>query len=221
MLLNSDTVVSLHHTPTILVPYESMHVPYYHTWMQDPALLQLTCSEPLTLSQEHENQRSWRTDPKKLTFIILDSTLGPHFIAGDVNLYLLDAEAEGLESSEEVAAEVEVMIAEQGSRRKGLAKHAVLCMMAYARVHLKVTVFIAKVLKDNGPSISLFQHALHFEEYRRIKAFNEVHFKLHLDDRVDKEFAAVRAKWCIKSFKASGMASTPVSNELKDEWQRT
>lgn len=47
----------------ILVPYMKEHVPRYHVWMQDPAILQATASEPLTLDQEYEMQLSWVQDP--------------------------------------------------------------------------------------------------------------------------------------------------------------
>lgn len=47
----------------ILVPYMKEHVPVYHVWMQDPAILQATASEPLTLDQEYEMQLSWVQDP--------------------------------------------------------------------------------------------------------------------------------------------------------------
>ena len=54
-----------------LVPYCTFHVRRYHTWMQDPSLLELTCSEALSLEEESQNQQSWRRDEAKLTFIIL------------------------------------------------------------------------------------------------------------------------------------------------------
>jgi hypothetical protein len=33
----------------VLVPYKCGHVPRYHGWMQDPYLLEMTASEPLSL----------------------------------------------------------------------------------------------------------------------------------------------------------------------------
>ena len=50
-----------------LVPYMEAHVPNYHVWMQDPALLQATGSEPLSLDQEYQMQRSWTQDPLSLS----------------------------------------------------------------------------------------------------------------------------------------------------------
>jgi hypothetical protein len=47
----------------VLVPYLREHVPRYHEWMQDPALLEATASEPLTLEQEFDVHRSWILDP--------------------------------------------------------------------------------------------------------------------------------------------------------------
>ena len=46
--------VCLEGKKVILVPYTKEHVPKYHQWMQDPARLQATGSEPLTLEQEYE-----------------------------------------------------------------------------------------------------------------------------------------------------------------------
>ncbi|CAK9133345.1 unnamed protein product [Ilex paraguariensis] len=86
--------VSLEGEKVILVPYMKEHVPKYHQWMQDPALLQATGSEPLTLEQEYEMQLSWTQDPLSIslpvymcymriygyilleqTFIVLDKVL--------------------------------------------------------------------------------------------------------------------------------------------------
>ena len=64
MRLNESTVLL---GPRVrLVPYRRAHVLRYNQWMQDPELLELTCSEPLTLEQEFQNQRSWHADPLKL-----------------------------------------------------------------------------------------------------------------------------------------------------------
>lgn len=49
-------------------------------------------------------------------------------MAGDVNLFFTLDEEEGGRQ----AAEIEVMVAEQGSRGKGIAKEALRALMAYA-----------------------------------------------------------------------------------------
>lgn len=54
----------------VLLPYTRELVPTYHGWMQDPKMLELTESEPLTLEQEYINQESWKHDPTKYCFII-------------------------------------------------------------------------------------------------------------------------------------------------------
>ncbi|THU42654.1 hypothetical protein C4D60_Mb00t18450 [Musa balbisiana] len=66
---------SLQGEKVILVPYMREHVPTYHRWMQDPALLAATASEPLTLHQEYQMHDSWTQDPLKHTFILLDKQL--------------------------------------------------------------------------------------------------------------------------------------------------
>jgi ribosomal protein S18 acetylase RimI-like enzyme len=69
MILNYETVIVGERC--VLVPYRAEHVPTYHSWMQDPELLQATASEPLTLQEEYEMQSSWRDDPNKCTYIVL------------------------------------------------------------------------------------------------------------------------------------------------------
>jgi len=110
-----------------LVPYLPEHVPRYHAWMQDTYLLATTASERLTLEQEYTMQETWRIDPEKHTFIILDksltclqhlqSTTNRGKMAGDVNIFLLPNLGDNV-------GELEIMIAEQASRRKGLATRA-------------------------------------------------------------------------------------------------
>lgn len=184
--------------------------------MQNASLLELTASERLTLAEEHDNMASWRSDPRKLTFIILDATRGFNVMAGDVNLYLLDAEAEDLGEPNTVVAELEVMVAEPESRRKGIATDALRLMMAYARLHLGVQLFVAKVLDTNEPSVKLFENMLGFQVYRRVKAFGEVHMKLDVDAGVDKKLAAVRETWRVQSYKGSPYSTSPVQNVVHE-----
>ncbi|KAF1780975.1 Acyl-CoA N-acyltransferase [Phytophthora cactorum] len=120
-----------------LVPYEKEHVPKYHNWMKDPWLQEMTASEPLSIEEEFEMQKSWREDAEKCTFIVLvsaegDGKSGTLYIdenaidrmAGDVNLFFNDYD-------DPHACEMEVMIAEEKYRRKGFAEEAVKLMMAY------------------------------------------------------------------------------------------
>jgi hypothetical protein len=72
--------------------------------VQDPQMLELTKSEPLTLEEEYAMQRSWTQDPNKTTFILLDRTCtGADALpmVGDVNLYWNDHD-------DERVAEIEV-----------------------------------------------------------------------------------------------------------------
>ncbi|CBI28405.3 hypothetical protein VitviT2T_018085 [Vitis vinifera] len=164
----------------ILVPYMKEHVPKYHQWMQDPALLQATGSEPLTLDQEYEMQLSWTQDPNKRTFIVLDKEMvdgdfiqgHPHVEAmvGDVNIYMND-----LDDSQ--MAEIEIMIAETKSRGKGLGKEAILMMMAFAIETLGIHVFRAKIGESNQASLNLFRK-LGFEEASYSEIFKEVTLEL-------------------------------------------
>eukprot|EP00124_Ichthyophonus_hoferi_P001357 Ihof_evm5s68 gene=Ihof_evmTU5s68 len=114
----------------VLAPYVKDHVPRYHEWMKSEFLQEMTASEPLTIESEYEMQKSWREDKDKCTFIILDKEkydithdiIEP--MIGDVNLYFNDFE-------DEHAAEIEIMIAEPSSRRKGCGREAILLMMEY------------------------------------------------------------------------------------------
>ncbi|KAL0307322.1 UNVERIFIED_CONTAM: N-acetyltransferase 9-like protein [Sesamum radiatum] len=152
--------VSLEGEKVILVPYMKEHVPKYHVWMQDASILQATASEPLTLDQEYEMQLSWIQDPFKQTFIVLDKELvvgkfvhgEPHTEAmvGDVNIFMNDLDDPQM-------AEVEIMIAEQKSRGKGLAKESILLMMAFTVENFGIHLFRAKIGESNEASLNLFQ----------------------------------------------------------------
>ena len=119
MRLNEDTV--LVGRRCVLVPYKEKYVKRYHAWMQDDDLLALTASERLTLDEEVENQKSWRDDAKKLTFIVLDRAqcfkgddrFPGSARVGDVNAFLTVPD-------EPRAAEGDVMVPER--RRRGFGR---------------------------------------------------------------------------------------------------
>eukprot|EP01063_Lacrimia_lanifica_P018397 TRINITY_DN25318_c0_g1_i1.p2 TRINITY_DN25318_c0_g1~~TRINITY_DN25318_c0_g1_i1.p2 ORF type:complete len:205 (+),score=102.09 TRINITY_DN25318_c0_g1_i1:60-617(+) len=157
----------------VLVPYLEQYVETYHGWMQRPELLELTCSEPLTLEEERANQKQWLEDGNKCTFIILHGGAP----VGDCNLFLLD---DDVDATGEV--EVEVMIAEAGQRRKGLAAEAVRLLMQYAAAEVRdanghpVRRFYAKILAKNAPSIRLFEQKLGFAHHKSVTVFDEEHY---------------------------------------------
>eukprot|EP01059_Diplonema_ambulator_P035363 TRINITY_DN8286_c0_g1_i1.p1 TRINITY_DN8286_c0_g1~~TRINITY_DN8286_c0_g1_i1.p1 ORF type:complete len:194 (+),score=73.60 TRINITY_DN8286_c0_g1_i1:509-1090(+) len=151
-----------------LVPYTEQYVEVYHAWMCREDLLELTCSEPLTLEEERRNQKEWLESGEKLTFIIL--VCGEP--VGDCNIFLDD---------EGASAEVEVMIASTAHRRQGHAKQAIIHLMHYAALALPaVTTFRAKILTHNSASQALFK-ALGFALEREVPVFNEEHYTLSVE----------------------------------------
>ncbi|KAI9026155.1 GNAT domain-containing protein, partial [Hyaloraphidium curvatum] len=166
-----------------LVPYRKIHVLKYHEWMKNPHLQLTTASEPLTLEEEYAMCDSWREDEDKCTFILLDLDVlrtsgGPEddfevsSACGDVNLYLNDAH-------DRTRGEIEVMVAEEGSRRKGIAAEALQLFIAYSASKLGLRTFRAQILEDNHASIALFEK-LGFNEVSRSEFFKEVHLELEL-----------------------------------------
>lgn len=65
------------------------------------------------------------------------------------------------------------MIAENRSRRKGLATEALELMMLYGITELGIRKFYAKIGAGNAPSLSLFER-LGFEDVKFSEIFNEV-----------------------------------------------
>ncbi|KAL7128530.1 hypothetical protein ABFS83_13G002300 [Erythranthe nasuta] len=180
---------SLEGEKVILVPYMKEHVPNYHLWMQDPAILQATASEPLTLDQEYDMQISWFQDPLKQTFIVLDKELvvgefvhgqsHTEAMVGDVNIFMNDLD-------DPQTAEVEIMIAEQKSRGKGLAKESILLMMAFAVENFGIHIFRAKIGESNESSLNLFKK-LGFEETSCSEIFKEITLELPVTESKKEE----------------------------------
>ncbi|KAH7345138.1 GNAT domain-containing protein [Rhizoctonia solani] len=197
----------------VLVPYRSEHVELYHKWMQDPELLELTASEPLSFEEEMNMQRKWRDDADKLTFIILartnlDSTVTDSdsirdlSMIGDVNLFLKNIEADDGDRKE---AEVEIMIAERGYRRKGLAFEALQMFLSYTTrqdqdvpgLGLDPYQLVVRIGGSNAPSQELFKR-LGFAVSKEVAIFNEVEMRWRwVENGVQSESSeeAIRSLW--------------------------
>lgn len=143
------------------MPYSKSHVPTYHEWMSDAELQAATASEPLTIEEEYEMQRSWRTDNDKLTFIVCQSREltskteivqagvedRPERMIGDINLFLFepeddddednDADVNGIKTSngdkipKAIVGEIELMIARKDLHRQGYGRAALLAFTSY------------------------------------------------------------------------------------------
>jgi RimJ/RimL family protein N-acetyltransferase len=87
-------------------------------------------------------------------------------MAGDVNMFFHDFDDEGV-------AEINTMIADPSSRRKGLAKEALCLMMKYVMENLKATKFVAKISDSNEASLNLFRSFFKFDQTGHSDAFEE------------------------------------------------
>jgi RimJ/RimL family protein N-acetyltransferase len=127
--------------------------------MQDPDLQAATASEPLSMTEEYDMQRSWRTDNDKLTFIVCSSREPesisqkvqgsqddrPERMIGDINLFLFEPEDDDDEDedsgkqalpnstkpSNALVGEIELMIARKDLHRQGYGRAALLSFTAY------------------------------------------------------------------------------------------
>ncbi|XP_036428281.1 N-acetyltransferase 9 [Colossoma macropomum] len=187
MRINENTLLEGKHV--VLVPYNAEHVPRYHQWMASPELQKLTASEPLTLEEEYEMQRSWREDNDKCTFIILDKQrwADPSFpeeecMVGDVNIFLTDP-------SDPSLAELELMIAESSYRGKGLGKEVARMMICYGINKLGVKKFEVKIGLENKVSIAMFKK-IHFHVLSSSEVFKEVTLGLTVNEALQQELLA-------------------------------
>jgi RimJ/RimL family protein N-acetyltransferase len=188
MRLNENTVVE--GSKCSLVPYTKEFVEQYHAWfVADPSLLETTGSELLTLEEEYENQESWRTDETKLTFLIVDNTLPGKPLCGDINCFFsdfekdqfIDDEVESNTQSTGCMGEINLMIAEKQSRRKGIAQEALRLFIDYMKAQIpNFRALIAKIQTRNDPSIKLFEK-MGFVEFKRVECFQEIHYVLKID----------------------------------------
>jgi RimJ/RimL family protein N-acetyltransferase len=182
MLLNEN--VTLEGEKCVLVPYTKDLVEQYHSWfVNDQELLDLTGSELLTIEEEYKNQESWRTDEQKLTFLIRDNTLETEPLCGDINaffseFYAEDWTHEDVEPSnpDSLVGEINLMIAEKQSRRKGIAREALEIFSKYILENIpSIKLFVAKIQIGNDASVKLFE-SVGYVEFKRVECFNEIHY---------------------------------------------
>lgn len=185
----------------------------YHEWMKDPKLLHATGSEPLSMEEEIAMQQSWSEDPNKCTFIILsreDCDLNKdqaedsdfvvrnlHAMVGDVNLFFSEEEEENdgeqAVSSAEcghdirssiMQAELDVMIAEESYRKRGLGREASCLMMLYGVRRLGIRRVFCKINDCNKASLDLFEK-LGFLECAYAACFQQFELELKRDTAQD------------------------------------
>ncbi|KAJ3299117.1 N-acetyltransferase 9 [Borealophlyctis nickersoniae] len=152
----------------------------------------MTASEPLTLDEEYDMQKSWHDDEKKCTFIILAPTFEKNRVGvsakwggmiGDVNLFFNDHD-------DPHSAEIEIMVAESSCRRQGYGLQALILMIRYAITDLNTTRLTAKISIQNTSSIVLFMDKLGFSEISRSEIFGEV--------TLEKVFSSEFVEWVMK-----------------------
>jgi RimJ/RimL family protein N-acetyltransferase len=182
-----------------------------NTWINDSQKLrELTASELLTLQEEHDNQRSWRGDHDKLTFIIClkdvkvpcdteRSTGSTHteFMIGDINLFLKEVESESeTADARDVTGEINLMIAEPFARGKGYGIEALKTFLWYVMEHQSNILeefarekhcreqnfksLGAKIGKSNIQSIKLFERVGFRKVSETPNYFEEFDFALSL-----------------------------------------
>eukprot|EP01088_Endostelium_zonatum_P008721 TRINITY_DN2187_c0_g1_i3.p1 TRINITY_DN2187_c0_g1~~TRINITY_DN2187_c0_g1_i3.p1 ORF type:complete len:184 (-),score=50.37 TRINITY_DN2187_c0_g1_i3:8-559(-) len=166
-----------------LVPYGVEHVETYHNWMKSESLRELTATEDMDLEEHRKLQRDLTQATDRCTFIILDKSI-PHdnfkyAMAGDINLFVSQEEDES-NSSSSIKGELNIMIAEDKSRGKGLAKEAITLLMHYGIHHYKVQIYQAKIALSNTPSQKLFQ-SLGFSQDSIDHDFEEVTYSLSVE----------------------------------------
>ncbi|KAG6071176.1 hypothetical protein E4U33_003857 [Claviceps sp. LM78 group G4] len=199
MRINQNTAIKA--SKVLLVPYEARHVPRYHTWMKDPAIQEATASEPLTLQEEYENQRSWRVSCDKLTFIVCEAPApgasaiihagiadAEEHMRGDINMFIYRDElgTPGDETAGQLRGEIDVMVAEKGHWRKGYGRAAVESLLIYVRRNLegilkeygggeeaRMAGLMVKIKEDNVGSRALFG-GLGFRQTGEVNYFGEV-----------------------------------------------
>lgn len=154
--------------------------------MKDEEVQIATASEPLSLEEEYEMQRSWRDDHDKLTFIVCvpednkkltqvtkGSSDAPSRMIGDVNLFLSQAD----EDDEGCIGELELMIAPISQRRQGYGRAAILTFLHYIQQNLErlLTEYRQKLSLDKMSLLQL-RVKIGSKNEKSIKLFKSIGF---------------------------------------------
>ncbi|KAH8731510.1 GNAT domain-containing protein, partial [Phaeosphaeriaceae sp. PMI808] len=146
---NPSTQLSLY-ISFIIIPFPALSTVTPTDCTQE--IQKATASEPLTLSEEHSMQTSWRLDHDKLTFITCHaptspvSAIVPHAndtptsMIGDINLFLYENTDEEQEQNMHqipIVGEIEIMIAHVPARDAGLATEALYAFLWYISTNLE------------------------------------------------------------------------------------
>jgi hypothetical protein len=160
-------------------------------WVYRPLeVLQFLMPQKISNYTGNKNQQKTHTPPHTHKNINTTTT---------VNAFLNDPD-------DPSTAELEVMVAEPGSRGRGIAAEALGLLMAYMVKELDTARFIAKIGTSNMPSLALFAQ-LGFVEFRRVEVFDEVHLELRVEGSVKERLVAAGKALRLGRYEKSGADS--------------